>query len=190
MASALDVARYLVHLASSEEEPDYLTPLAVQKLLYYVQGWALASFGQPLFAGRIEAWKLGPVIREVWLHFTQFGRNCLPPEEGREPVSLSPSQKAFVRSVWDAYKVHSPIGLKEMTHREAPWRDARGDLPPEALSDAEITHEAMRAFFETELKNCLVPGLSVKSAYRGVEQLERGEGRPHREVFARLRSPS
>ena len=34
-----------------------------------------------------------------------------------------------------------------MTHREAPWRDARGVLGPNDRSMAEITHEAMLAFF-------------------------------------------
>lgn len=34
-----------------------------------------------------------------------------------------------------------------MTHREAPWLEARGSLPFEASSNEVITHAAMRAYY-------------------------------------------
>ena len=42
------------------------SPMKLQKLLYCVQGWHLARFGEPLFDAPIEAWRDGPVIRSVW----------------------------------------------------------------------------------------------------------------------------
>src|SRR5688572_9971276 len=59
-ASALDVARYLIQLAAAEDEPEELSHLRLQKLLYYVQGWSLAQRGEAMFPDRIEAWAHGP----------------------------------------------------------------------------------------------------------------------------------
>jgi uncharacterized phage-associated protein len=190
MASATDVARYLIHLAHSGEEPDPLTPLRLQKLMYYVQGWCLGAIGRPLFAERIEAWTLGPVVRDVYHRFKSYERQGIPTEEGGVPGSLTPAQRAFIESVWEGYKVHSASALCDMTHRELPWLDARGGLPPDAWSDAEITHDAMRAFFKPQADARLIPGIPPERAYRALEAFERGEGRPRAEVFARLRNRS
>jgi uncharacterized phage-associated protein len=60
-ANALHVARYLVKLAAGESEPEHLTHMRLQKLLYYVQGWSLAATGERFFDGEIQAWTHGPV---------------------------------------------------------------------------------------------------------------------------------
>jgi hypothetical protein len=39
---AMAVASFLIHLAVAEAEPDFLTHLRLQKLLYFAQGWSLA----------------------------------------------------------------------------------------------------------------------------------------------------
>lgn len=39
--------------------------------------------------------------------------------------------------------------LSALTHVEGPWLDARGDLPPEAHSDAAISLDAMARFYRT-----------------------------------------
>ena len=67
LPSAVDVARYLVLLASTEsdgpaQEADCLTNLRLQKLLYYVQGWSLGERGRPMFREEIQAWRYGPVV--------------------------------------------------------------------------------------------------------------------------------
>ena len=48
VAKAIGVARDLVRLAADEPEPDHLTHMRLQKLLYYVQGWSLAIRNGPL----------------------------------------------------------------------------------------------------------------------------------------------
>jgi hypothetical protein len=48
MTSALEVAKYLIQLAANEpDEPEPMTLLRVQKLLYYSQGWHVGLFGHP-----------------------------------------------------------------------------------------------------------------------------------------------
>jgi uncharacterized phage-associated protein len=189
MATAFDVARCFVQLACAGEEPEEgLSNLHLQKLLYYAQGWSLAVFGRPLFASRIEAWKDGPVVPELYHHLKGYGYHDVPPEQVGDPEGLKPTERALVEAVWGAYKCYSAWGLRDRTHREAPWKEARGDLAPDARSDAEITHDAMSAFFVRQAQTELIPGLPPARAYVAAAQLDRGEGRSHGEVFERLRN--
>jgi uncharacterized phage-associated protein len=146
MATALNVARYLVRLAAAEDEPEYLCPLRVQKLLYYVQGWSLGLRGKPVFAERIEAWANGPVVPNVYQAFKKYGARPIP-EDVPEAVGLDAKDKEVTEAVWNAYKQYSAISLRNMTHGEAPWKDARGDAGPAERRTTEITKKALRAFF-------------------------------------------
>jgi uncharacterized phage-associated protein len=106
MATAIDSARYLIQLGFCAEDPedsDFLCPLRVQKLLYYLQGWSLALRGRPLFEERIEAWKLGPVVPEVYHRFKSFGSQVIEPKDAGEPTGLSPGDRAFIESVWSKF---------------------------------------------------------------------------------------
>lgn len=157
MASSLDVAKYLIHLAapSEDEDVDCLCHLRLQKLLYYAQAWHLAAYNKPLFAGRIEAWKHGPVVRELYALFAEYGFAAIPPSVGADPPALTAREKEFVRAVWDEYKQYSATALRMMTHQEAPWREARGGLRPDVRCDHEITHPSMRAFFSPKYEERL-----------------------------------
>lgn len=148
MVTAIEVAKHLVWLAGQESEPAGLTPMQLQKLLYYVQGWSLALLGKPAFGEHFEAWRLGPVVCEVYGSFA--GREPIPLAIGSE-ANFDPDEAFLVRAVWEAYKKYSAIGLSEKTHAEGPWRDARVGLEPQAASDREISLESLRAYFESQL---------------------------------------
>jgi uncharacterized phage-associated protein len=149
MVASADVARYLIHLASpgTDEDEDCLTHLALQKLLYYVQGWHIATAGTPLFQSRIEAWTNGPVVRELYPQFKQYGCGGIPPSAGVDSDALPRTAKMFIRSVWLQYRRYSASELRNMTHRESPWIDARGELSPSDHSETEITPAAMEEYF-------------------------------------------
>jgi uncharacterized phage-associated protein len=121
--SAKDVAKYLVWLAARECEadPDYLTPLKLQKLLYFVQGWTLAEWGRPMFHEPIEAWRDGPVVPEVIAQYRRAQLKPIVPDDAAEPAALDVQEKALIRSVWDAYKRYSAYGLRDLTHAEPPY---------------------------------------------------------------------
>jgi uncharacterized phage-associated protein len=188
MPRAIDVARYLIRLAASEEERDLLTPMRLQKLLYYVQGWHLGAFGRVLFNEPLEAWKHGPVVRSVYNAFKDYDDQGIPPATDGEPAPLALRDRAFIESVWQGYKQFSASGLRLMTHEEPPWQQARGGLPGEAHSTNPITAEALSAFFAPLAKKHLLPGISLEDAYAGYQQCQLGQGRPAKEVFARIRA--
>ncbi len=187
MASALDVAKYLIRLSYAGEEPDGLTHLRLQKLLYYAQGWHLALTGRPLFLSRIEAWDHGPVARDLYSVFTHYENAVIPLSEGDEPLTLATEEEVFLRVLWEEYKRYSASALRQMTHDERPWQEAFAKAGPRGLREhVAISEQDLKEFFTSLAESKAIPGLSPASAYRGVSQLERGNTRTHEEVFARL----
>ena len=156
MISALDAARYIIHVATprDDEGSDFLCHMRLQKLLYYTQAWHLASAGVPLFAERIEARQYGPVVPAVYAVFKSF-RLAIPAAEGRVPESLAEGNKIFIRSVRERYKRFSATALSSATHADAPWVSARGGLPPDARGSGEITTSSLRSYFLPKLVESL-----------------------------------
>jgi uncharacterized phage-associated protein len=59
-----------------------------------------------------------------------------------------PTVQETIDAVLDYYGDKHPQWLSDLTHAEAPWKDARGDLPSGAACQNEITHEAMVTYYE------------------------------------------
>lgn len=143
MANVLDVANYIIDLADSDGEPEALTCLKLQKLLYYAQGLAAAHRGSLLFSDKIKAWRDGPVVPKVWQEFKSPGSvRCT-----KNVVDLSIEDRMFLRQVWRTYGKYTGEELSKRTHNEPPWKNARAGLPPDASSDREITTDALLEFF-------------------------------------------
>jgi uncharacterized phage-associated protein len=148
MAHATEVARYLAYIAANEEEPDYLTNLRLQKLLYYVQVWSLVMRGKPMFPEKIQAWVHGPVVKQVYREFASKGNLPIMPEDlGELRFNISSQDRKFVASVWDSYKGYSASKLREMTHQEDPWKNARKGYGPADKCEKEITRAAIMEYF-------------------------------------------
>jgi uncharacterized phage-associated protein len=133
MATVHDVATYI------EREHGAQSKVKLQKLVYYAQAWSLAWTGTPLFTNVIKAWILGPVSPELW--------NCDRSKTVGDPSRLTGEQVEIVRAVLDFYGPMSPTDIMELSHREAPWRDARKGLSPDEPGERLITHPAMRAYY-------------------------------------------
>ncbi len=116
--------------------------MRLQKLVYYAQAWSLVWHRRPLFDERIEAWKKGPVSPDLFNEEKRAG--SLTP---RAISTLGDDDVSTIRGVLGAYGDKSAEWLSRLTHREEPWRLARGALPPEAPSTAVITRESMTTFY-------------------------------------------
>ena len=145
-AKAIEVARYFIELAAAEEEEDRLSPLRLQKLLYYAQGWSLVLRNKPLFEESIKAWQHGPAVPTVWHAFKQYGSGAIDPQDV-PPAKLDDESKGLIRAVWHAYRGFSAISLREMTHREPPWAKAAARRKPDAPWTVEISRSTMRVYF-------------------------------------------
>lgn len=88
----------------------------IHKLLYYCQGWHLVWTHEPLFPERIEPWKLGPVVAELWRDEKYASKPQVKP--------LSPIEECTVDYVVARYGHLWAFQLVGRTHKEAPWVDA------------------------------------------------------------------
>ena len=72
MINIFDLSDYLLYLGKEkskvdgEEATSDITPLKLQKLLYYCQAYSLGLYGEILFSNIIEAWEHGPVVPEIY----------------------------------------------------------------------------------------------------------------------------
>jgi uncharacterized phage-associated protein len=140
MASAHDVAAFIL----GERGP--MSAMKLQKLVYYAQAWQLVWEERPLFEERIEAWANGPVVPALYrVHRGQFVVDAWPKGD---PDALDEGEAESVRAVLDYYGDWPAHQLSELTHREAPWRDARAGLAPGERGDREIPQTVLYEFYD------------------------------------------
>jgi uncharacterized phage-associated protein len=118
--------------------------LKLQKLVYYSQAWHLAIHGTPLFEEDFQAWVHGPVVPELYQKYKVFGWQ--PIQEDISP-ELPKEVLIFLGEVAEEYFACDAYELEQMTHVEAPWNQARGDLLPDVPSNAVIEKEWMKEYY-------------------------------------------
>lgn len=147
--TAQEIATYLIWLA--HEHGSFISNLKLQKLLYYAQAWHLAVFERPLFVDQLEAWVHGPVVPSVYRRFRAYGfRNI---DEPVDAPDLPEQTVQFLRELAERYLGIDAYALELMSHREDPWLNARGDLPPNKASRAKISEEDMRTYFKARIRH-------------------------------------
>src|SRR5262245_57326727 len=131
--TASEVACHFLRKVDSSKG-DALTPLKLQKLVYYAQAWYYTLFNTPLFDDKIEAWAHGPVVRSVWNTYKQFASKDAPIEVSKAVLLCDPIEDERVIKLLDdvksIYGEHSGAYLEELSHSELPWRLARQGLKP------------------------------------------------------------
>ncbi|WP_341837770.1 type II toxin-antitoxin system antitoxin SocA domain-containing protein [Chitinophaga pollutisoli] len=142
---------FLMHL--NTEAGDTISPMKLQKLIYYAQAWHLALYDKPLFEDRIEAWGHGPTVPAVYKRFKDEFRDGIPFDELYNSEYDCPKftieLEDFLKDIQFRYGEHSAGFLETLVCREVPWRkarrNARNNIPDYSL--AEITQESMKAYY-------------------------------------------
>lgn len=147
MYTANQIADYFI--AFSHEHGDPITNLKLQKLLYYAQAWHLALFDAPLFPDRIEAWVHGPVVPEVYRRFK--GWAWKPIEEDPEYPTFQDNVSEFLGDLLREYGYKTAYELELLSHEEEPWRFARGRIPMDVESTAQISHASMAKYYKAQI---------------------------------------
>ncbi|AWO91946.1 MULTISPECIES: Panacea domain-containing protein [Bradyrhizobium] len=127
------------------EAGDSITPLKLQKLLYYAQAWALVELKRPLFEEDFQAWAHGPVLESIFNDFRKYRWDAIPAPES--VPELDAETFAHLGSILQVYGDFSAKKLEAMTHKEDPWKDARAGLKPEERSNAKISKDSMREYY-------------------------------------------
>lgn len=153
--SAYAVANAFVKRAKEGALPR-LSPMKLQKLMYFAQAWHLKVLDKPFMDDNFARWQHGPVVPSIYHEFKAFGYTTIT----REATTLSQDDGQFVMNVptipaddsnaWgliDAvirkYGEFDGPALSELTHADgSAWALRRGDgsviTPDEIKQDKTI----------------------------------------------------
>jgi putative zinc finger/helix-turn-helix YgiT family protein len=124
-----------------------VTPLALQKLLYYVQGFFYAFNNVFIFEDDCEAWVHGPVYRKVYHKYSDYKYDTIDSADSFDETIFSVAEKAVIDSIVDNFSCYSGKVLESFTHSEQPWIETRSDLPVFAQSDRVINKKLIADYF-------------------------------------------
>jgi uncharacterized phage-associated protein len=140
-----------------------ISPLKLQKLLYYANGYYSGAYGKPLVDEAFEAWQYGPVVPSIYHEFKGFGNGPITraateldwDAEEEIPVACvfdDPRVQRVIDYVWRTYGSMSPIALSEMTHRpDSPW-DKTNKKNLMKLKNIDIPQELIEEYFRPLIK--------------------------------------
>ncbi|HLK12366.1 MAG TPA: type II toxin-antitoxin system antitoxin SocA domain-containing protein [Candidatus Binatia bacterium] len=138
---------------------DELSPMKLQKLVYFAHGWKLGLRGTPLINEEIEAWDYGPVVPDLYHEFKQFGSAPITAFATRwklddgKPRLVQPlvppdavDTQALLRRIWKVYGHKTGGQLSAITHLpDSPWSQIRRECNTRG---AVIPNERIAAYFK------------------------------------------
>lgn len=124
-----------------------ITPLALQKILYYIQGFYYAFYNNFIFEEDCEAWVHGPVYRDIYNRYSHYRFDHIKGDSKFDTVVFSTQEKAIIDSIIRHFACYSGKVLESFTHTELPWLLTRGDLPETESSDKVIEKNLIGDYF-------------------------------------------
>jgi uncharacterized phage-associated protein len=167
------IANYFLDLADARAEP--LSPLKIQKLVYFANGWHLALRNAPIIDEQVEAWPYGPVIPSLYRAFRKYGDQPITaraervvtefhgtwkmsfrrftPSIDEQPGGRVEFTKNFLKRIWDTFGGYTAIQLSNLTHQEGtPWHrvfvENNGNIP----KGTDIPQSLMKEYFLKQSK--------------------------------------
>lgn len=135
------------------EELEEVTPLALQKMLYYIQGLFYSRYGVPIFTEDCEAWVHGPVYSKIYNMFSEFRYD--PIDDPRfellkgKSSDLTDEEKEIIKLVINTFGMYGGKTLEKITHKESPWLAAREGYSTNEPSNEEISKESIKSYFDS-----------------------------------------
>jgi len=150
-----------------------LTPVHLQKLMYFANGWHMAFSNKdsvmPLINEPFQAWEYGPVCASVYHEFKGFGSNPIPKDYKMKELDISgdfphvrivvntipKSDKKVIKlldNVLKKYAAFTAVQLSSMTHSEDddnPWRLAKKEAEKIGIvRGKEINSQDIKNYFK------------------------------------------
>ncbi|GAC44332.1 Panacea domain-containing protein [Paenibacillus popilliae] len=116
-----DVADYFLDKFRCEGHT--VTHLKLQKMCYYAQAYYLAEYGEEMFSSTFEA------CRTLYSRFRKARHQPLPFPSSVNMIVFTSCMLRVMDVVWNKFWDKDPNWLKNQTHMEIPWRQARGTTP-------------------------------------------------------------
>lgn len=138
--SAYAVANAFVKKATDGELPG-LSPMKLQKLMYFAQAWHLKVLKEPLLDDHFARWQHGPVIPSIYHEFKAFGWNPInrfattlsvgADGDFAMNVPMIPSEDkdtwGLIGAIIKKYGHLPATALSELTHKDgSAWKNGGG----------------------------------------------------------------
>ena len=133
-------------------ELEEVTPLMLQKLLYFIQGVFLAIYNRPIFVEDCEAWVHGPVYPKVYDLFKDFKYN--PIDDARFSIMkgmmdiLTEEEKRIINLVVGTFGMYGGKTLETITHGETPWQKARLGFADDVSMNVIVTKDSIKEYYD------------------------------------------
>jgi len=126
-----------------------ITPLSLQKILYYAQGFYKAFFGKFLFEDDCQAWVHGPVFVDIYEKYRDFkSANIIIDIDYDIEDIIVDEKREILNAVIKYFGYYNGKALEKMSHYETPWINARKGLLPTENSNNIINKEDIKEYFE------------------------------------------
>lgn len=137
------IAEYIIMVGKE------VTPLALQKLLYYAQGFYKVFFGRFLFDDDCQAWVHGPVYYKIYEKYKSFKSGNIPLYMDYDVADMIDDEKRGLIDVIVRYfGYYNGKALEQMSHYETPWINARVGLTATENTNRIIDKEDISDYFE------------------------------------------
>ncbi|KKT42648.1 MAG: hypothetical protein UW64_C0016G0010 [Microgenomates group bacterium GW2011_GWC1_44_37] len=143
-----DIAKYFLY--RSFQDGDLVTPLKMQKLVYYAYVWTLVKNRTKLFNEKIEAWQSGPVAPSLYRELRGYGSSPIGEaflgsreELNKSLAKFSTEIKNTLDGVYEQYMTKTAFELVALTHSEKPWLEARDGLAPTQSGSVSISDKTI-----------------------------------------------
>lgn len=124
-----------------------ITPKALQKILYYIQGFSMSFNNEPLFYDIPEAWVHGPVYPEVYSRYSNFKYNIIEEDSKNIKLNLEESDQNLIDCILKFFTKYSGDVLEKITHIELPWLNARKGIARSEASKNPIELDSIKDYF-------------------------------------------
>lgn len=136
------IAEYIILIGKE------ITPLALQKVLYYAQGFYKAFFGEFLFEDDCEAWVHGPVYTKIYDKYKMFKSGNIQPSMDYDVSDIiEDEKKELLDVIIKCFGYYNGKALEKMSHYETPWMNARNGLPVNENSNNVIEKDDIEEYF-------------------------------------------
>lgn len=143
------LADYL--LSETRERGEVITPLKLQKLMFYADAWHLALYDIDITGEKFKAWVHGPVLISQYHRFKEF--RWMPITKEIQRPETDEKLAAHLNEIVEIFGSESAVALERMTHLETPWLEARGDIPPDEVCENYISKETTTKFYRDLAKD-------------------------------------
>jgi len=163
--SPMAVANYVIEYAHKTGQ--VITNLHLQKILYFLQAATLVKFDTPIIEGDFSKWNYGPVMREVYSAYKDYGSSPIEdfapnididngewtinePQKIDTNILADKTVKSFIDNTISKLLEINAWKLVDITHEQDLWKSEETEIVLHSAND--YSNSEIKRYFEENPK--------------------------------------